>query len=294
MSIRIVCDSTFDLPEEESRALGIEILPLYILLGDETYMDDHKNVDSAMLFDYTRRTGTLPKTSAATVNDYMNFFRRILDEGDDIISTGISSKLSTTFSNAVAAREELAAAGYDPKRIRLIDSEHLSTGVAHVLYRIRELIDAGATLDEIEADVNEYKRRISTSFILDTLEFMHMGGRCTGFVYYAANILSLHPHLYMKDGLLVPGKKYRGNYKQKCLKNYFEDNVLSILDRIDKKLIFTTCSSEGEVLDSAAQMVRDLGVFERVLPTVAGATIASHCGPDCIGFLYVLKKDGEA
>lgn len=288
--IKLVCDSTYDLGEKEIAELGIITVPLYVLLGEKTYRDTPEQIHNGMIYDFVRDNGILPKTAAVTVSDYVECFRAILDGGDDIVSTGLSAALSTTFANSVRARDELAEMGYDPRRIRLIDSEHLSTGVAHLLFRARKLIDEGCPLDAIEADLNEYKHRISTSFILDTLEYMNRGGRCSSMVYYAANILNLHPQLHMENGKLVPGEKYRGNYVRKCLKTYFEKVVGEQIDDIEKDLIFCTCSNAGEVLDAAEEMVRSLGVFKRVLATTAGATIASHCGPDCIGFLFVKKK----
>lgn len=289
VSIRLLCDSTFDLPVEEIKKYQIDVLPLYIQLGETTYRDNKKDITVEQLFDFVEKNNTLPKTAALTINDYMEIFKKILDEGDDIISTGISSKLSVTFNNSILAREELAAMGYDPARIRLIDSEHLSTGIAHLLIYIRKLIDQGKSLDEIEMLANAYKKRISTSFILDTLEYMHMGGRCSSMVYHAANVLGLHPKLSMEEGKLVPGEKYRGNYTRKCLRNYFENTVQVNIDNIEKELIFITTTSVGPLSDAAKELLEGLG-FENVMVTQAGATIASHCGPNCIGFLFVTKE----
>ncbi len=288
MSIRIVCDSTCDLPDEMLSKYGMHMIPFTVLLGNQSYVD-RKEITPDDIFAYVKENGILPKTSAITCATYIEHLKAILDNGDDIIFIGISSKLSGAYNNIILAVNELAEMGYEPSRIRCIDSLQLSTGIAFLLLRARELIDQGKSLDEIESELNEYRHRISTSFILNELKYMQLGGRCSSLTSYAASMLKLHLQIIMPDGSLQPGEKYRGSFCPKVLRQYFENTVVANLDNIEKDRIFITSTTIGALTEKAKEFLDELNVFNEIIITRAGSTITSHCGPDTIGYLFVKK-----
>ena len=288
MSIRIVCDSTCDLPVEMLAKYNMTMIPFSVLLGDRSYVDC-KEITPDDIFAYVEKTGTLPKTSAIPCASYVEVFKNVLDGGDDIVFIGLSSKLSAAHNNAILAVQELADMGYDPKRVRCIDSLQLSTGIALILLHAHELVQANKSLDEIEADLNEYRHRVSSSFILNELKYLQLGGRCSSLTSYAANMLKIHLQIVMPDGSLQQGEKFRGSFCPKVLRKYFEKTVADNLDNIEKDRIFITSTSIGELTETAKAFVEELGVFKEIIITRAGSTITSHCGPNTIGFLFVKK-----
>ena len=288
MSIRIVCDSTCDLPDEMLVKYNFHMIPFTVLLGNQSYID-RKEIMPDDIFAYVKENGILPKTSAITCATYIEHLKAILDNGDDIVFIGISSKLSGAYNNVVLAVNELAEMGYDPSRVRCIDSLQLSTGIAHLLLHAYKLVELGKSLDEIETELNEYRHRISTSFILNELKYLQLGGRCSSLTSYAASMLKLHLQINMPDGSLQPGEKYRGSFFPKVLKQYFENMVADNIDNIEKECIFITSTTIGELTEKAKEFLDELNVFKNIIITRAGSTISSHCGPDTIGYLFVKK-----
>jgi len=288
MSTRIFTDSTSDISVAEKELFHIETLPLHVILGDTDHLDG-VDVTEDQLFAYANETKTLPKTAAVGLNDFIQAFRKALDEGyDDLIYTGLSSKLSSTYNNACLARDTLVDEGYDAKRFHLVDSLQLSTGEGHLLHTAAEVLASGGSAAEAEEAMLAVRPRIVTSFVADTLTYLHMGGRCSSIAYLAGSMLKLHPQINMIDGAMSAGEKYRGKMNQ-CVETYFRNIVLNRLDHIDKKRIFVTTTMNEEDTHAWAEKVRALNYFDEVLEEHAGATISSHCGPNTIGFLYITK-----
>jgi DegV family protein with EDD domain len=286
--VSFVSDSTIDLPEPMLVSHRITTVPLRVFMDGTDYRDG-LDITAQQLYDYARRTKTLPKTSAAHGTDLYAAFKTLLDQGQDVVYTGISGELSSTFNAARLARDELMKEGYDGARMQLVDSLQLSTGIAQLVLRGYDLAQQDLSAAEIAFDLERFKRRLSTSFVVDTLEYLHIGGRCTSLQYFAGNMLKLHPQINMVDGKLAPGMRYRGSL-QHSIKLYFEKVVLAQLDLIDPKRIFVTHTTGRELMLEARSYLEDLHYFENIYDTEAGATIASHCGPGTLGFLFVMKE----
>ena len=285
---KIFTDTTCDLSPERRAAHDITALPLHVFLGETDYLDG-VDVTPQQLFDYALQNKQLPKTAAVGEYDFENAFREALDNGyDELVYTGLSSKLSSTYQNACLARDSLIEKGYDAKRFHLVDSLQLSSGTAHLLLRAADIVENGGTAQQAEDDMRATLPRLSTHFIVDTLQYLHMGGRCSSIAFLAGSMLKLHPQINMIDGAMIAGEKFRGKL-DRCIAQYEKKAVFDILDQIEPERIFLTHTLPDEPVEALAEEIRKLGYFKEVLCERAGATIASHCGPGTIGFLTIHK-----
>lgn len=276
--VMITSDSTVDLSPELYARYNIKTVPLTIVLGGESYLDG-VDFSTPQMFARYHKDGTLPETAAPSLLTFLDFFRAILDEGYEIVHVDISSELSGTFNTARLAAEELEG-------VYVVDSRMLSTGVGLLAIEGAECAAAGMSAKEIAEHLNGLTGKVSTSFVLDTLEFMWKGGRCTGVTAFGANLLRIKPGLEMKDGKLDVYKKYRGN-----MNNVYRQYISERLEgkKIRPGHIFITESGEIDdaVIAELMQLVKEKSGCKEVHHTVAGATIASHCGPKCLGVLFI-------
>ena len=276
----ITADSTCDLSQELRDRYQIHIIPLTILLGDESYPD---GVDFSIEDIYARyhKDGTLPKTSAPSIQQFIDFFTPFLEAGYEIVHLDISSELSVSFNNARLAAAELE--GVYP-----VDSRMLSSGVALLCMEGADCRDRGMSAAEIAAYLTDLTDKVDTSFVLNNLEFIWKGGRCSGVAALGANLLQLKPGLEMKDGKLVVYKKYRGGI-QAVYKQYVKERLAD--KEIRPTHVFVTDSGEvpQETLDELAAMVRETVPGAEVHLAKAGCTVAAHCGPKTLGVLFIRK-----
>lgn len=276
--VMITADSTVDLSKELLDRFDIRIIPLTVILGDTSFHDGHDFTPADMYARY-HADGTLPKTAAPSLQEFYDFFKHFVDVGFEVVHLDISSDLSNAYNAARLAAGELEG-------VYVVDSRMLSTGIGLLAIEAAECRDRGMGASEIAAHLDELKTKVSTSFVLDTLEFMWKGGRCTGFTAFGANLLNIRPALHMREGKLEVYKKYRGNM-EKVYRQY-------ITEQLEEKSIcpghiFITESGEIEptVVESLAKLVKTLSGCEEVHHTVAGSTISSHCGPKTLGVLYI-------
>ena len=281
MKIRITSDSTCDLNHLiQERDIGI--MPLQVNLGTDAYFDGVDIVPQD-IFNYVAETGTLPKTSAPSIGDYEEFFKKEMEGYDGLVHFSISSKSSSSYSFARQAAEEFKG------KVKVIDSKALSTGQGLLVLRGCDLRDEGKTLAEIEEDVLEMRERINTSFVPDNLDYLHKGGRVSGMIKTVAGIFKIHPLIQMDDGQLVPGKNYKGKMNI-LIKQYVED-LKNQYPNYDKKRCFVTHSTaDKELVDAAKAKVKELFAFDEIIETVAGSIITSHCGKGTLGVLFVYNK----
>ena len=274
----ITADSTVDLSPELIERYQIHILPLTITLGEESFRDGFGFTPLDMYARY-RKDGTLPKTSAPGVQEALEFFTPFVEQGYEVVHLDISAELSNTYNAARLAAQELE--GVYP-----VDTRMLSTGVGLLAIEGAECREAGMGAAEIAAHLTELRDKVSTSFVLDTLEFMWKGGRCTGVAALGANLLHLKPGLEMKDGKLGVYKKYRGSMRS-VYKQYITERLK------DKKVrpghVFLTESGEiePEVIEELTQLVYSLSGCREVHHTLAGCTVSTHCGPRTLGVLFI-------
>ena len=281
MRIFVSADSTCDLSPELAAEYGVGITPLYIQRGEES-LRDGLEITADDIFAYTESTGKLCGTSAVTIGDYQDWFKKLLAEYDQVVHFTISSDMSACYQNALAAAHKF------PDRVFVVDSRNLSTGIAHLVLDAVLLSREGKSGAEIKAILDQRKEKLNVSFVIDTLRYLHKGGRCSGVAALGANVLKLKPCIEVQNGAMQVGKKYRGSM-EKCLESYVRERIQG-RDDVDYRRIFITDSGVSEeIRQSVERQLRSYGPFEEIIHTRAGSTISSHCGPGTLGILYYNK-----
>ncbi len=280
MSVYISSDSTCDLTAELVKAYGIGITPLYIQMGDESLRDGVECTPQD-IFAYYDRTRKLCSTAAVTIGDYMDFFGAALKSCGEVVHFTISSEMSSCYQNAVDAAEGFGG------RVRVVDSRNLSTGIGLLALMAAELARQGRTAAEIEAAVNEKKEKLNVSFVIDTLEYLHKGGRCSGVAALGANLLKLKPCIEVGGGVMSVGKKYRGSL-DKCIEAYVKERIGDGSAAEKDRIFITDSGVSDEIVAKTEAYLREQG-FKEILHTRAGSTISSHCGPGTLGVLFFNK-----
>lgn len=279
--IKITCDSTCDLTAELYSRFSVGVVPLGVVLGEELRRDG-VDVTVEELYEYVAKTGVLPKTSAISEGEYIDIWKPYRDDGYEVIHINISSEISACHQNARLAASELG--GVYP-----IDSRSLSTGSGILVLAAAKMAEEGLSAAEIVERIEELKTRIDCTFVLNTLEYLQKGGRCSSVLAFGANLLKLHPEIIMEDGSMDVGKKYRGG-PEKYIPAYIHGRVDN-RDDMDKSLVFVTHSKASpEIVDTAMKMMRECG-FENVIEACAGSTISSHCGPGTLGVIFVRSRN---
>ena len=280
MSIRITSDSTCDLGELVAKH-NIGILPLQVNLDASAYFDG-VDITPEDIFKFVAETKMLPKTSAPSIADYQEFFKKQLETYDEVIHFNISAKSSGSHNMAKQAAEEFCG------KVRVIDSMALSSGQGLLVMKAVDMLAQGKSADEIEETVLALREKVNTSFVPDSLDYLHKGGRVSGMVKMAANLLKIHPLIYMEKGQLMPGKKYRGKMSF-LIKQYVED-LKQQYPNYDKTRCFITHSSaDQELVDAAKEKVKELFDFDEIVETVAGSIITSHCGRNTLGVVFIYE-----
>ena len=281
MKIRISADSTCDLTSELIEQYDVKIAPLYILMDDRALRDGIECTRED-IFAYTSRTGKLCGTAAVSIADYLDFFGEELRTHDQIVHFTISSDMSACFQNACDAAEEF------PGRVFVVDSRNLSTGIGHLVIDGALLAREGKSGEEIKAILDERREKLNVSFVIDTLEYLRKGGRCSTVAALGANLLKLKPCIEVHNGQMGVAKKYRGAY-EKALRNYVRER----LEGNDTLRTHRIMITHTPVDDGIVEMVRDeilqYQPFAEILPTDARGTISCHCGPNTLGILYIHK-----
>ena len=274
----ITADSTCDLSPELCSRFQIQVIPLTITLGETTFLDGESFTPADMYARY-REDGTLPKTSAPSVQSFLDFFRPFVEQGFEVIHLDISSELSGSFNAARLAASELSG-------VYVIDSMMLSTGVGLLAIEAAECRDRGMSAFDIAVHLSDLRSKVSTSFVLDTLEFMWKGGRCTGVTAFGANLLKIKPGLEMRSGKLEVCKKYRGNINH-VYQQYITERLSG--KKVRPGHVFLTESGEVDpaVLKDLEVLVKQLTGCKEIHHTVAGCTVSSHCGPKTLGVLFI-------
>lgn len=280
MKIKITCDSTCDLSPELYERYDIGVIPLHII-KDGTSFADTLEITPDDIFAHVGAGGAMCSTAAANIDEYTEAFAGYLKEYDAVVHINISSEFSTCYQNACIAAEELGS-------VYPVDSRSLSTGSGLLAIDAALMAGQGTDAAEIAARLREMTAKLDVSFILDTLKYLHLGGRCSGVAALGANLLSLRPCIEVKDGKMGVGKKYRGK-SSVCMKKYVEER-LSGRDDLDLRRIFITHSGiEPELIGELRELVAGIAPFSEIIITRAGCTISNHCGPRCMGVLFYTK-----
>lgn len=280
MNIKITSDSTCDLSREQIDRHHITILPLAVAMGDRDYHDG-VDITPPDIYAHVEGGGELPKTAANNVETYTTYFARYRAEYDAVIHLNISAEFSSCYQNACLAAEEF-------DNVYVVDSRNLSTGHGLLVLRAAELAESGMAAEDIVSDLRATADRVDASFILDQLEYLKKGGRCSAVAVLGANLLKLKPCIEVKNGAMGVGAKYRGSY-EKCLKEYITARIGG-RDDLDLERVFVTHSGVDEnLVQTAVETVRELQPFREICVTTAGCTVSSHCGPGTLGVLFIRK-----
>lgn len=281
MKIKVLSDSTCDLPKELVEKHDITIVPLTVVKDDQSFSDG-VDITPADIFAHVAAGGSLCSTAAVSVGDYVDWFSKFAGEYDGVVHINISSEFSCSHQNA-----KLAAAEFE--NVIAIDSRNLSTGQGLVVLKACELAEACNSLDELAGALTEFTGRVEASFLLDRLEYMVKGGRCSSAAALGANLLNLKPCIEVKNGKMGVVKKYRGNYA-KCLAAYVKDRLSSREDLEKGTLFVTRTPVSDDCLQAVADAVKEFGSdFENTYWNEAGCTVSCHCGPGTLGVLFVRK-----
>ncbi len=275
--IQIATDSCADLSPELISQHGISVIPLQVFIDNKNILDGDLTLKE--LFSLVEATGQLPKTSAPAVGEFIKLF----EKADETIYIGISSRLSATHQNAC-----LAASHFSDKKIHIVDSLNLSTGIGLLTLKAVDLRDQGRSAEQIEKDILETKSKVCTSFVIDTMEYLYKGGRCNALQAIFGSMLRIRPVIEVRqDGTMGVKEKVRGN-RLKALNSMLEDfkNHLPDIDFHRVFITHTGCDDDAEYLKTELLKIAPI---ENVLITYAGATIGSHCGPNTIGILFLRK-----
>lgn len=274
----ITSDSTCDLSEELLKKYEITLLPLTITLGDKQYKDN-VDVTSGEVLKFVDETGIMPKTSANSVYDYTEFFKKFTDEGYGVLHFNISSEDSACYNNACIAAKEF-------ENVYVVDTRKLSTGQGILAIKAAINKNEGVTLEENFKKIEAIKEKSQISFVLDRLDYLHKGGRCSLTTLLAAKILKIHPYIAMTNGSLKVKKKYSGSMVRAC-EQYVQD-LAQEYGSYDKKLVFIThCMASEQIVSAVRKKVEELFDFEEIVETTAGTTVSCHCGRNTIGVIFI-------
>ena len=281
MNVQISADSTCDLSQELIDSYGLSISPLYIVKDGKSYKDGLE-ITPEDIFEYIDSGKGVCSTAAVSVGDYVEYFGRLLKTHDEVVHMTISSDMSSCFQNAMQAAEEY------PGRVFPVDARNLSTGIGHLALTGVELAREGKGGAEIQRILNEKREKLDVSFVLDTLYYLHKGGRCSGVAALGANLLNLKPCIEVRGGKMGVGKKYRGNL-QKCMIAYVNDRLAGRDDLDYRRIFITHTRLQPGIFEAVKEAVAATGPWEEILETSAGCTVSNHCGPGCLGVLYYHK-----
>lgn len=282
--IIISSDSTTDLSPELKERYNIKTIPLGVTLGDKTYSDG-VDITPDDIYEYHKKTGVLPKTAAANVNDCEEFFKPFVEEGKTVIHFALSSEMSSTFNNSRIAASEF-------ENVYVIDTKNLSTGGGLLVVAAAEMAAKGMDAEKIVEEIGKMVPCVDASFVIDNLEYLHKGGRCSAVAMLGANLLKLKPCIEVKDGKMGVGKKYRGRYGD-VLRTYVEERIGDASDIVLDRVFVTHAGCDEEIVNSVLEQVKNIAPFKEVFLTRAGCTISSHCGADTLGVLFVRKNPIE-
>ncbi len=281
MNIKILSDSTCDLPKSLVDEYGITLFPLTVVKDGENFRDN-VTITPDDIFAHVAAGGDLCSTAAGNVGEYQDLFAQYADKYDGVVHVNIGSGFSSSYQNAC-----LAAMEFD--NVIVIDSQNLSTGQGHIVVKAAQLAATCNTLAELKEQIEAYVPRVEASFVLDQLKYMTKGGRCSSATALGANLLNLKPCIEVRGGKMSVVKKYRGAFS-KCLASYVKDRLADRED-IENDLLFLTYTP---VDDNALAAVKDAiaqygSNFKQIAEGKAGCTVSCHCGPGTLGVLFVRK-----
>lgn len=279
MKIKICADSTCDLSMELIEKYNVGIMPLHVALGDDDRLDG-VTIKPDDIYDYYAKNKKLPRSGARSAEEYKEFFKGFLNDGyDAVVHYDISAEMSGSFDNATVAAGQLS-------NVYVVDSRNLSTGTGLLVLDACDMAARGLTPEQIVERSSKRASAVRASFIIDKLEFLYKGGRCSSLAYLGANLLQINPVIEVKDGRMGIATKPMGRYSR-CIEKYAEW-VRKNCTAPDKTRCFVTHTKmDAGLTEKVIEIVKSWGIFDEVLDTTAGCTVTTHCGSNTIGILFI-------
>ncbi|WP_025689955.1 DegV family protein [Paenibacillus zanthoxyli] len=284
-NVKIFTDSTSDMPQGWKKSYDIGVVPLYVVFEDATYRDG-VDITPDEVYRKVTAAGALPKTAAPSPADFMNAFAPVIEEGRDIVYLSLSSALSSTYQNARLAAEE-----FPPGRVKVVDSGTLCGGIALLAVKAAKAALSGRSSGEIVSMLEQSRERLSTEFVIDTLDYLHMGGRCSGMQNVISSLLKIRPVLRLADGSIIPVSKIRGK-KEKAVEQMLS-HALPDIDRMDKELLIVAHTQAEKDAKFLVDALKEATGAEEIAVIEAGCVIGSHCGPNTVGMMYLTRDSRD-
>jgi DegV family protein with EDD domain len=280
--VKIITDSTCDLSKELVEKYNIAVTPLFVNFGEESYQDG-VSIDVEKMYKLVEEKNMLPKTAAQSPGNFVELFKKYLDEGYEIVYMGIGSKFSATLSSANVAKQTL-----ESEDIYLVDSLNLSSGTGLLVLKAATLAQKGLSAKEIKQEIENLVPNVRSQFVIDTLEYLYKGGRLNALSNFFGSMLKIKPIIKVRDGLMAVGKKGRGTMKKGI--DLMLAEVFAEKENIDPEFMMITHSlADEQVLYIRERIKQENLEVENLHETQAGCVISSHCGKGTIGVLYILK-----
>ncbi len=280
MNIKITSDSTCDLTKEQLDLYDISVVPLYIIKNGRAHRDG-VDITPADIFNYVDSTGDFCTTAAVNTFDYIKFFEGFSSKYDAVIHVNLGSGFSVCHLNAMAAAKV-------SKNIYVIDSKNLSSGQGHIVIEAAKMAASGDDAETICNKINDVIGRVETSFLIDRLDYIFKGGRCSLATALGANILHLRTCVELRGGIMQVSKKYRGAFEN-CVETYVKDRLEGREDLVLDRIFITHPAASQKAVDNARTAIRQCADFSEITETKAGCTISCHCGPRTLGILFIRK-----
>ncbi|MBP9995841.1 MAG: DegV family protein [Lachnospiraceae bacterium] len=282
--VKILADSTCDLSAELVEKYNIDIIPLHILLGEKEYCDG-VDITPTQIIKWSDDNDTTPKTSAISIDETAKVFEKYVNEGMEIVAFAISSSMSTTYNVMKLAAQDIDS----EDKVSVIDSANLSTGIGLLVIEAAIMARQGATMSDITNEMNRLIPLVRASFVVDTLTYLHRGGRCGSVAAMAGSMLKLHPKIAVENGKMEAGKKYRGRIKQVVME-YVKELEPQLICARPARVFITYSPTDEEIVNQVREYLESLHYFEEILQTEAGGVVTSHCGPGTLGVLYIAEE----
>ncbi len=282
--VKIIADSTCDLSKELIEQYDIDLIPLYIHLGEEEYQDG-VNVTPEDIYQWSEENKSTPKTAASSIEDVINVLNPYVEAGQEVVFFTISSEMSTEYNVVNMAIDELECEDL----VTVIDSRNLSTGIGLLVLEAAEMAQQGKTAKEIESVMEALKPYVRSSFVVDTLKYLHRGGRCSATSALVGGIFKVKPKIVVKDGKMDAGKKYRGSLEH-VLSEYTKEMEKQLLSARDNHVFITHSGCDESIVAEIKGYLEGLSRFKQIHVTRAGGVISSHCGPGTLGVLFIEKE----
>lgn len=279
--IKIISDSTCDLSKDLLERFNISILPLHVLLGEDEYLDG-ANITPDDIYKWADANKTTPKTSAPSIEDTVEVFKPFIENGDEIICFCVSKEMSTSYNVMRLAAEELEASD----KVWVVDSANLSSGGGLLVIEAAVMASQGISAKDIVARLEELKPLVRASFVVDTLTYLHRGGRCSAVAALAGSVLKLHPKIVVANGKMDVSKKYRGKIDSVIL-SYAKDMEEEYRNAKTDRVFITHSGCDEAIIENVRTYLKELNIFDEIHVTRAGGVISSHCGYGTLGVLFI-------